>query len=188
MLSPWSCQSPPSVARVCTYSRSDLVGGFSCGCPGLVRAHHQLSESTSIVAIILSEASHAIALFMSQPTVSCQRPHIQSPWSLSGLMVDYQNLDVCYTDCHSNRDFWTIYAWNQFSQFSINCIPIINHQTNIYYIHEQLHILIVDYHLWIPLCGSRYFPILTIDCVDPVPMCSQHLFSHLWWDTFTLFE
>jgi hypothetical protein len=44
-------------------------------------------------------------------------------------MVEYQNLDMCFTDCHCNRDFRTIYAWNEISQFSINCIPIINHQS-----------------------------------------------------------
>jgi hypothetical protein len=188
MLSPWSCQGPPSVVRVRTYSRRDLVRGFSCYRPGLVRAHRQLSESARLVTVILSEASHAIALILSEPTVSCQSPHVYSPWSLSGLTVDYQNLDMCFTDCHSNRDFRTIYAWNEISQFSINCIPIINHQSNIYYIHEQLHVLIVDYRLRIPPCGSRCFPISTIDCVYPVHMYSQDLFLYLWWDTFPLFE
>jgi len=188
MLSPWSCQSLPSVVRVRTYSCRDLVRGFSCYRPGLVRAHRRLSESACIVAVILSEASHAIALIFSKPTVSCQSLHIYQQWSLSGLTVDYQSLDMCFTDCHSNRDFRTIYTWNEISQFSINCIPIMNHQSNIYYIHEQLHVLIVDYRLRIPPCGSRCFPISTIDCVDPVHMYSQDLFLYLWWDTFPLFE
>jgi len=188
MLSPWSCHSLPSVVRVRTYSRRDLVRGFSCYRPGLVRAHRQLSESAHIVAVILSEASHAIALILSEPTVSCHSPHVHLPLSMSGLMVDYQNLDMCFTNCHSNCDFRTIYAWNEISQFSINCIPIINHQSNIYYIHEQLHVLIVDYRLRIPQCGSRRFPISTIDCIDPVHMYSQDLFLYLWWDTFPLFE
>jgi hypothetical protein len=188
MLSPWSCQSPPSVVWVRTYSRRHLVRGFSCYLPGVVRAHRQLSESAHLVAMILSEASHAIALILWEPTISCQSPHVYSPWSLSGLTVDYQNLDMCFTDCHSNHDFRTIYTWNEISQFSINCIPILNHQSNIYYIHDQLHILIVDYRVRIPLCGSRCFPISTIDCVDPVHMYSQDLFLYLWWDTFPLFE
>jgi hypothetical protein len=76
MLLPWSCQSLPSVVRVGTYSRRDLVCGFSCYRPGIVRAHRQLSESAHIVAVILSEVSHAIALVLSAPTVSCQSPHV----------------------------------------------------------------------------------------------------------------
>jgi len=172
----------------CQSSHCDLVRGCMCCRPGLVRAHCQLSESARIVAVILSEASHAIAPIFSEPTVSCQIPHIYSPRSLSGLTVDYQNLDMCFIDCHSNRNFRTIYPWNGISQFSINCIAIINHQSNIYYIHEQLHILIVGYHLRIPPCGSRCFPILTIDCVDSVHMYSQDLFLYLWWDAFALFE
>jgi hypothetical protein len=70
MLSPWSCQSLPSVVRVRTYSRRDLVRSFSCYRPGLVRAHRQLSESARIVAMILSEVCHAIALVLSEPTIS----------------------------------------------------------------------------------------------------------------------
>jgi hypothetical protein len=188
MLSPWSCQSLPSVVRVRTYSRRDFVRGVSCYRPGLVRAHRQLSESARLVAVIVSEASHAIALILSEPTVGCQSPHVFSLSSLSGLTVDYQIRDMCFTDCHSNRDFRTIYVWNEIRQFSINCIPIINHQSNIYYIHEHLHVLIVDYHLRIPPCGSRCLPIPTIDCVDPVHMYSQDLFLYLWWDTFPLFK
>jgi len=188
MLSPLSCHSPLWLVRVGTYSCHDLVSGFSCYRPGLVRAHCQLSESTHIVAVIWSEASHGISLILSGPTVSCRSPHGYSPSSLSGLMVDYQNLDMCFTDCHSNHDFRTIYAWNDISQFSINCIPIINHQTNIYYIHEQLQLLIVDYRLRIQPCGRRWFPISTIDCVDPVHIYSQDLFLYLWWDTFPLIE
>jgi len=172
MLSPCSCQSPLSTVRVRTYSHCDLVRGFSCFRPGLVRAHCWLSESTHIVAVILSEASHAATLILSEPTVSCQSSHIYLPWSLSGLMVDYQNLDMCFTDCHSNCDFRTIYVWNEISQFSINCIPIIKHQTNIYCINEQLHVLIVNYRVWIPPYASRYFPIPTIECVNPVHMYS----------------
>ena len=76
MLSPFSCQSTLSAVRVRTYSRCDLVGGFEYYRPGLVRAHSQLSESAGIVAVILSEVSHAIALGLSEPTISCQSLHI----------------------------------------------------------------------------------------------------------------
>jgi len=79
MLSPWSCQSPLSVVRVGMYSCRDLVRGFSGYRPGLVRAHCQLSECARIVTMILSEASHAIALVMSEATVSCLSPHVYSP-------------------------------------------------------------------------------------------------------------
>jgi len=188
MLSPWSCQSPLTAVRVCRCSRHDLVTGVSCYRHGRVSAHRQLSESACIVAMILSEASHAIALILSEPTISCQSPHVYLLWPLIGLIVEYRNLDMCFTDCHSNRDFRTIYAWNEISQFSINCIPIIYHQTNICYIHEQLHILIVDYCHRIPLCGIRCFPISTIDCVDAVHKYSEDLFSYHWWDTFPLFK
>ena len=121
----------------------------------------------------MSEASHALALILSESTVSCQSPHVSSPSSSSGLPVHYQNVDMFFTNCYSTRDFRTIYGWNEISQFSNNCIPIINRQSNIYYIHKQLHILIVDYRLRIPPCGSRCFPITTIDCVNPVLMYSQ---------------
>jgi len=188
MLSPCSGQSPLSVVRVRTYSRHELISVFSCYCPGHVRVHRQLSESARIVTVILPEVSHSIALILPEPTVSSQSPHLYSPWSLSGLMVDYHNLNMCFTDCHSNRDFRTIYMWNEINQFSINCIPMINHQSNIYYIHEQLQILIVDYCLQIPECSSRCFPILTIDCVDPVFMYCQDHFWYLWLDNFPLFE
>jgi hypothetical protein len=188
MLSPWSCQSPPSVVTVRTYSRRDHVRGISCYRPGLGRAHHELSKSARLVAMILLEASQAIALILSEPTISWQSPHVYSQLSLSGLTVDYCNLDMCFTDRHSNRNFRTIYVWNEISQFSINCIPIINHQSNIYTIHEQLHVLIVDYRLGIPLCVRKCFPISTIECVDPVDMYSEDLFLYLWWDTFPLFE
>ena len=57
-------------------SRRDLVRGSTCRCPGLVRAHCQLSESARIVAVIVSEDSHAIAQVLSEPTVSCQSVHI----------------------------------------------------------------------------------------------------------------
>ena len=159
MLSPWSCQCPLSVARVCIYTRSDPVRGFS-----------------------------RITLIMSEPTVSCRSPHVYSPWSLSGLTVDYQNLVMCFTHCHYNHDFRTIYTWNSISQFSLNCIPIINHQSIIYYILEQLHVLIVNYRLRIPHCFNICFPISTIDSVDPVHMYSQDLFLYLRWDTFPLFK
>jgi hypothetical protein len=76
MLSPWSYQSPLSAFRVRTYSRRDHVRGFSCYRPGLIRAYRQLSESARIVAVMLSEVSHAIALVLSEPTVSCQSPHV----------------------------------------------------------------------------------------------------------------
>jgi hypothetical protein len=56
--------------------RRDLVRGFSGYRPGLVRAYRQLSESAHIVAVILSEVSHDIALVLLEPTVSCQSPHV----------------------------------------------------------------------------------------------------------------
>ena len=102
--------------------------------------------------------------------------------------MEYQHLDMYFPDCHSNLDFRTIYAWNEISEFSIICIPIINHQSDIYYIHEQLHVLIVDYGLWIPPYGSRCFPISTIDRVDSVHIYSQDRSLYLWSDTFPLFE
>jgi len=76
MLSPLSCQRPLSAVRVRTYSRCDLVRGFSSYRPGLGRANHQLSESAHIVAVVISEVSHAISLVLSEPTVSCQSPHV----------------------------------------------------------------------------------------------------------------
>jgi hypothetical protein len=76
MLSPWSCQSPLSVVRVRTYSCCDLARLFSSYHSGHVRAHRQLSESARTVAVILQDFSHAITLVMSEPTVSCQSPHV----------------------------------------------------------------------------------------------------------------
>jgi len=76
MLSPWSCQSSLSAVRVRTYRRRDLVRGFSCYWPCLVRTHRELSDSARIVSGVLSEVSHAIALVLSEPTVSCQSPHV----------------------------------------------------------------------------------------------------------------
>jgi len=76
MLSPSACQSPLLAVRVRTYSHRDLVRGFSRCRPGLARAYGQLSESTRIVAVIFSEVSHAIALVLSEPTVSCHSPHV----------------------------------------------------------------------------------------------------------------
>jgi hypothetical protein len=65
MLSPWSCQSPPSVDRVRTFSCRDLVRGLSFYRPDFVRAHRQLLESARILASIfvtthgrLSESRH----------------------------------------------------------------------------------------------------------------------------------
>jgi len=159
MLLPWSCLSPLSVVRVCTYSRHNLVRGFSCYHPGLVRAHRQLSESACILAVISVR--------------------------IQGRSSD---LDMWFTDCHSNCDFRTISSWNEFSQFSIDCIPITNHQTNIYYTHEQLHVFIVVDCLRIPPCGSRCFPISTIDWVYPVHMYREDHFLDLWLDSFPLFE
>jgi uncharacterized membrane protein YiaA len=76
MLSPWSCQSLLSAVRVHMYSHCDLVTGFTCCHPGLVRAHCQLSESGHIFAVMLSEVYHAIALAVSERTVSCQSPYL----------------------------------------------------------------------------------------------------------------
>jgi len=53
MVLPWSCQHPPSVVRVYTYSRRDLLRGFSWYCPNLLRPHRQLSESAHILVLIL---------------------------------------------------------------------------------------------------------------------------------------
>jgi hypothetical protein len=177
MLAPWCCLSPASVVRVRTYNQRDLIRRFPCYHPRLVSDHHQLSECVRIVDVILSEA-----------TVSCRSLLAYSSWSLWGLFIDYHNLDMCFTDCHSNRDVRTIFVLNKMSQFSINWFPIIHHQTNIYYIHELLHVPIINYRLWIPPCGRRCFPISTIDCVDPGHMYSQDLFLYCWWDTFPLFE
>jgi uncharacterized membrane protein YiaA len=71
-----SCESQPSGVRVRTYSRRRHISGVSCYLPGLVEAHSQLSESTHIVAVILSAASHAIAQVWSEPIFSCQSPHV----------------------------------------------------------------------------------------------------------------
>jgi hypothetical protein len=188
MLLPWSCQSQSSVIRVCKDICRDLVEGFPRYCPGHGRAHRQLSESAHIVAVVISVASHAVAQIMSWPPINCQSLHIYLLWYLSGLTVEYQNLAMCFTDCYSTHDFRNIDARNEISQFSINCISIINHPTNIYYIHEQLDGLVVDYRLQIPPSGSRGFPISTIDCIDPVHMYSQDHFLYLWWDTFPLFK
>jgi hypothetical protein len=76
MLSPWSWQSQLSAVRVYMYSCRDPVRGLSYYCPGLVRAHCQLSESARIVTMIVSEASHVITLVLSVPTNSCQSPHV----------------------------------------------------------------------------------------------------------------
>jgi hypothetical protein len=64
----------------CPSSRGDSVRGSTCCRPGLVRAHCQLSESTCIVTVILSQVSHAVTLALSEPTVSCQSPDIYLPW------------------------------------------------------------------------------------------------------------
>jgi len=177
----------------CQSSCCDFVRGSTLCHTGLVRAHFQLPEFACIVAVILSEASQAIALVLSEPTVSCQSPHVYSPWScwrfpmlspwscwsplsvvwvrtwrphelvrgfqhnrpgfirahcqisesacilavnFVRIEVDYQNQDMCFTDCHSDGEFRTLYVWNEFSLFSINCIPIIHRQTNLYYLHE----------------------------------------------------
>jgi hypothetical protein len=52
-------------------SRRVLVRGLSCYCPGVDRAHRLSSESACIVAVMLSEASHAVVLVLSEPTISC---------------------------------------------------------------------------------------------------------------------
>jgi len=78
MLAAWSCRSPLSVVRVHTYCCCDLVSGFTCYCPGMVRAYCQLSESARIVAVILSEVYDAIAMVMSVPTVSCKSLYLYS--------------------------------------------------------------------------------------------------------------
>ena len=87
MLSPWSCQTPLSAVRVRTYSHCDLVTGVTCHRPGLVSAHRYLLESACIVPVILSEASHAIALVLSQPTISCQSPRVKLPESCQRLLM-----------------------------------------------------------------------------------------------------
>jgi hypothetical protein len=124
MLSPWSCQSPQSVVRLRTYSHQDLVKGFWWYRTGHVRAQPQLWESAQIVPVILSEEPQTIPLMLSEHTVSCRGTRVYLPWFFSGLMVDYQNQDMCFPDCHSNCDFGTIYPWDEISQFSINCILI----------------------------------------------------------------
>ena len=101
IISPWPCQCTVSTVRVCMYSHRDLVKSSSSHRPGHGRAHGQLSESAHTVAVIFSEASHAIALVLAELTFSCRSPQVYSQWSLSGLTVDFQNLDVCFTDCDS---------------------------------------------------------------------------------------
>jgi len=84
MLSPWSCQSPLSAVRVHTYSHHDLVRGFSCYRPGPVRAYRQLSESARIVAVILSEVSHTIALISNNPSFRLKHPGVPDSSDGSG--------------------------------------------------------------------------------------------------------
>ena len=217
MLSPLSYQSPSSTVRVRTKSICDLFRGISWYGPRLVRAHRHLSESVGIVGcdlirdfagyharqvrshrqlsvsahivtLIWSEDSHAVALMLAAPTVLCQSLLVYSSSTLSCLTVHYQNIDISFTDRHVHWDFRTIYGWNEHSLISINCTLIISHRTNKYYIHGLLHVLIVHYRLGIQPCGSRWFPILTIDCVNPVHIYNQDVLLYLWWDSFQLFE
>jgi len=187
MLSPSPCQSPPSAIRVCMYCHCVLVKGFSCYCSGHVRANCQLSESACIVAAIGSEASHCFAWVLPTPTIRNQTPYIWVWWFSLGPTINYQNLHWCVTDCHSNRDITTLYAWNECSQCSINCIPILNHQTNIYYVYKQLQILIFNYSLPMPPGGSWCCPILTFDCVKSVHMYTHDVLYHLWRDSFPFY-
>jgi len=77
----------PKLTVACERSCSYLVRGSACYHPRLVRARWQHSESTHIAALILSEGSPAIALFSSEPTVSCQSPPIYSLWSCQRLLM-----------------------------------------------------------------------------------------------------
>lgn len=147
-----------------------------------------LLESAHRATVILSEASYAISLISSDPTISSQSPHVYLPCSLSGLMVDFRNLGMCFTDCHSTCSFRNIHTSNEIRQYSLHCIPILNHQTNSYHTHEQLHVLIVDYQFRIPPCGIRCFPISTLGCVDPVHLYGKDHSLYLLWNTFPLFE
>jgi hypothetical protein len=45
----------------------------------LFRAHCFVSESAHIVAVIFSQASHAITMVQSEPTFRGQSPHTSSP-------------------------------------------------------------------------------------------------------------
>jgi len=74
-----NCTVWPELAVSCHSSCHDLVRGSTCCCAGIVEAHCQLSESTPIATLILSEASYPITLVMSEFTVGCQSPHIQLP-------------------------------------------------------------------------------------------------------------
>jgi len=56
----------------CHSSPHALVRGSACCFPGLVEAHCQLSETSPIADLILSEASHTMALVWSELTVDCQ--------------------------------------------------------------------------------------------------------------------
>jgi len=78
--------------------------------------------------------------------------------------------------------------WNEFSQFSIDSIPIINNHIIIHYIHEHLQVLIVDSCLQILLCGSWHLLILNVDSFNPVHMYSQGSLFAIKWDTFPSFE
>ena len=49
---------------------------ITCCHTGLVTANCQLPKSASIVAVISSEASHAITLLMLEPPTTSQSPHV----------------------------------------------------------------------------------------------------------------
>jgi hypothetical protein len=82
-----SCQSRCLVVRVRTYCLLDLITPWSCYCCGYVKAHHQMLHCVHIVAVILSEATNAIAFVMTEPAVSCQSPHIQAPLLCHRLLL-----------------------------------------------------------------------------------------------------
>ena len=172
--SPRECLCITCCSKVCQiYSHSHFA---EAACE-ITHSCQNSWSATSIVTIICSEL-----------TISWQRIHIYSLWSLPGMTTDYRNIYIVFPDWHSNRDFWTLYTWNEFSQFSIDCIPRINRHIDIHYIHEHLQILVVDHCPRCPLCGSRYHPILNVDSIDPVHMYSQDCVFPVWRDTFPLFE
>jgi len=169
--------------RVYTYCHHKLVWGILCYCAGLVEVYCHLPESARIVTMICSEASYTFNLVLPFLNIRCPSVHIYSSWTLSRVMVNYQFLVLCITNCHSNCNFRSTYALNECRYYSINFIPILNHQANIYIIHELLHILMVGCQLRIPTCGSRCLSISTIHCVDSFHTRSEHHFLHVWWDT-----
>jgi hypothetical protein len=69
MLSPSSYQGPPSFVRVGMYSCSDLVRGFTCCPPGIVRTHRQLSESVFTACDLCHYSRQSIRMWTSVSSI-----------------------------------------------------------------------------------------------------------------------